>query len=172
VIMLLLAMNLRTYQRLVYEVPVAQVAFEAVSPKRFYVEIFNTRTGKKARYELLGDEWQLDARIVTWHGLATVLGLDPYYRLQRLSGRYLNISQERSSQKSAHSLYTEDSVDIWSFLKDYQQWIAWIDVAYGSAVYLPMVDKASYVVSMSRTGLIVRPDNQAASDAVGQWGGI
>ncbi len=169
VIMILLATNLRTYQRLVYEMPVAQISFEAISPKRFYAEIINVRTGKRARYELLGDEWQLDVQLITWHGLATVFGLDPHYQLQRISGRYTDINQELSSQRSVHSLLTEDTVDIWSFVKRYQQWIAWIDVAYGSAVYLPMADGASYNVSISRTGLIARPDNQAAEAAVGQW---
>lgn len=169
VMMVLLATNLRTYQRLVYEMPVAQVSFEAISPKRFDVEIVNVRTGKSAHYELLGDEWQLDCQIITWQGFATVFGFDPHYRLQRISGRYLDINQELSSQRSAHSLLTETNTDIWSFVKNYQQWITWIDVAYGSAVYLPMADNASYSVSISRTGLVARPHNRAAEDAVGQW---
>jgi hypothetical protein len=172
VILLLLASNLRTYQRLVYEMPVAQVSFEAISSKRFNAEIVNVRTGKREHYELLGDEWQLDVQVVTWHGLATLIGFDPHYRLQRISGRYIDIRQELSSQRSVHNLMSEDMVDIWSFVKDYQQWISLVDVAYGSAVYLPMVDKASYSVSISRTGLIARPDNGPAREAVGRWSSI
>jgi len=167
--MLLLATNLRTYQRLVYEMPVARVSFEALSPKRFDVEIVNVRTGLREHYELLGDEWQLDVQVITWQGFATVFGFDPHYRLQRLSGRYIDINQELASQRSVHSLLDETTTDIWSFVKNYQQWITWIDVAYGSAVYLPMADKASYSVSISRTGLIARPHNRAAEEAVGQW---
>ena len=167
--MILLATNLRTYQRLVYEMPVARVSFEAISPKRFDVEIVNVRTGLRKHYELLGDEWQLDVQVITWQGFATVFGFDPHYRLQRLSGRYIDINQELASQRSVHSLLDETTTDIWSFVKNYQQWITWIDVAYGSAVYLPMADKASYSVSISRTGLIARPHNRAAEEAIGQW---
>lgn len=169
VIMLLLATNLRTYQRLVYEMPVARVSFERLSTRRFNARLFDVRSGKRAQYRLLGDEWQLDAQIITWHGFATIFGFDPRYRLQRISGRYIDISQELSSVRSVHSLLSDDQPDIWSFVKNYQQWMTWIDVTYGSAVFLPMADKASYSISISRTGLIARPENQAAEEAVGRW---
>lgn len=169
VILLLLSSNLRTYQRLVYEMPVAQVSFEQISSRQFLAEVFNVRTGERIRYQLFGDEWQLDARIITWHGVATVLGLDPRYRLQRISGRYTDVRQEISSQRSVHNLLSEERIDLWSFVRDYQQWLAWIDVTYGTAVFLPMVDSASYSVAISRTGLIARPANRVAEEAVGQW---
>ena len=40
---------------------------------------------------LRGDEWQMDARVVNWKPPATLLGLDPIYQLDRLSGRYSDI---------------------------------------------------------------------------------
>jgi hypothetical protein len=171
-ISVLFASNLRTYQRLVYEMPVARVSFLKVSSRRFTAELTNITTGETMYYELLGDEWQLDAQIITWHGLATVFGLDPQYRLQRISGRYADTDQELSSQRSVYDLMTDEPVKVWSFVKDYQQWATWVDTSYGTAVFLPMVNRGRYIVSISRTGLTARPDNQAAEEAVGLWNRI
>ena len=41
------------------------------------------------------------------------------------------------------------------------------DARYGSAVYNPMQDGLSYIVCMTQTGLIARPNNQAAADVLG-----
>ena len=171
-IILLVASNLTTYQRLVYEAPVAEVSFEQAGPALFNVALLNSDTGEVSHYELFGDEWQLDAQILTWHGVVTVLGLDAQYRLLRLSGRYVDIDQEKSSARSVHALAPVKSIDVWSTIQDYQRWIAWADATYGSAVFLPMADQARYKVSISRTGLVARPDNQVARTAVGRWIGL
>jgi hypothetical protein len=51
----------------------------------------------------------------------------------------------------------------------YARWMPWVDALYGSATYMPMVDGASYTVSVSSTGLLARPSNDIASKAVGEW---
>ena len=38
--------------------------------------------------------WQLDGRLIRWKGLAELIGLEPGYRLERLSGRFLAIEQQ------------------------------------------------------------------------------
>ena len=42
-------------------------------------------------------------------------------------------------------------------------------ILYGSAAYVPMSEGAQYNVSVSATGLVVRPANDAARRAVGGW---
>jgi hypothetical protein len=44
-----------------------------------------------------------------------------------------------------------------------------VDALYGSAVYVPMADGASFAVMVTQTGLIVRPLNPGAEHAVGGW---
>ena len=44
--------------------------------------------GPPRHFEVLGDEWQIDARVLKWRALGTLLGFDTVYRLERLSGRY------------------------------------------------------------------------------------
>jgi hypothetical protein len=168
-LLFLVTSNLYTYQRLVYELPVAEISFEQVAPSKFNVELSVPETGKLRRYELLGDEWQLDAQILSWRGYASLLGLDPYYRLNRLSGRYTNIEQERTLEHSVHALPEERRFDFWQLVHEYHEWFQLVDAMYGSAVFLPMTDQARYSVSISRNGLVARPDNAVAKTAVSRW---
>ncbi len=83
------ALDLRTYLRLTYEQPVATLSFTALGPQDFRATLSDA-AGHISSTELRGDDWQLDARVLKWKGPATVLGLDPLYRLGRLEGRYRN----------------------------------------------------------------------------------
>ena len=47
-----------------------------------------------------------------------------------------------------------------------------VDATYGSAVFLPMNDAARYSISISRNGLVARPDNAIAREAVSNWIGF
>jgi len=171
-LLFLVSSNLYTYQRLVYESPVAEISFEQMASSKFNVELRVPETGKVSRYELLGDEWQLDAQILSWRGYASLLGLDPYYRLHRLSGRYTNIEQERRRGHSVYALAVEKNFDFWQLVHEYHEWFRLVDAMYGSAVFLPMTDRAKYSISISRNGLVARPDNAEAKKAVSRWIGL
>lgn len=160
--------NLYTYQRFTKEEPVAELKFSQTGKKRYQVEL-NEYTGKSRFLEINGDEWQLDARIIKWNGFATLLGLDTFFRLERVSGRYQDIILERSADRSVHALSVNSGLDIWQLSKEYNTWVPWIDSVYGSATYLPMSDGASYQVSVSSAGLIARPVNQIAKESVKSW---
>ena len=186
-VFLLLASNLYTYQRLVYEQPVVEINFTQIQPQLYRVGLNDLQTGDRRQLELLGDEWQLDAQVLSWKGLASLLGLDAGYRLHRLSGRYRDIEKARHAPRSVHSLVlprTLDTevagqwvvddwtLDIWALASRYADSLDFVDAAYGSAVFLPMTDGARYKVSLSRTGLIARPDNDVARKAVSHWIGL
>ena len=174
----LLASNLYTYQRLVYEQPVAEITFQKQQTQDFTASIESLDSSFKQTVNLKGDEWQLDAQVLSWRGVATMLGLDANYRLHRISGRYLDINAEREQPRTVYSLvkpmaYIEDErFDLWQFANQYQSWLHWVDAVYGSAVFLPMTDGATYTIAISRTGLIARPANDAARAAVSQWIGL
>lgn len=174
----LLASNLYTYQRLVYEQAVAEITFQQRGPQDFDASIAALDSSFQRAVNLKGDEWQLDAQVLSWQGPATLLGLDANYRLHRIAGRYLDISEEQQRPRSVYSLvknpaYIEDSrFDLWQFAHEHQNWLRWVDAAYGSAVFLPMTDGAKYSVAISRTGLIARPANEEARSAVSHWIGL
>jgi hypothetical protein len=167
-LMVVISVNLYTYDRLTHETPVAEVRFQARSPQHYWAYVLPERKSPRA-FDLRGDEWQLDARILKWHGIVKVLGLDTAYRLDRLSGRYRSIAQEQTGPHTVYSLEDETGLDIWVLARRYGRWIPWVDAIYGSGIYMPMADEARYSVSVSATGLLARPANDIAHEAVRKW---
>lgn len=167
-IAMLIGINLLTYARFTAERPVATVHFRELSPQHYAVTLVR-HDGRALRATLAGDEWELDARIIKWKGVATVFGFKPLYRLQRLSGRYARIGDELSRPVTAVSLAGEPGLSLWDIAHRESGWLPLVDAAYGTATYLPMSDGAAYRVSLSVTGLLARPANAAAKKAVENW---
>jgi len=164
----LIAVNLRTYQRLSFEQPAGELQLTRGGEREFNA-ILTYPSGERANFALRGDEWQVDARVLKWHALANILGFDTAYRLERISGRYARIEDERAQARTVYSLNPPERIDLWDLVHSYHSWMPWIDAFYGSATFLPMADGALYEIKVSQSGLIARPLNQAARDAVGGW---
>jgi len=166
-LMAAISINLYTYDRLTHESKIAEISFQVIGPQHFGAVV--TLKNKGEILDLRGDEWQIDARVLKWRGMAVLIGFDTLYRLDRLSGRYRDITQERTRLRTVHSLSEEQGLDLWMIGRRYAHWIPWVDAVYGSATYMPMVDGASYTVSVSSTGLLARPSNDIARKAIGVW---
>ena len=164
----LLSVNLHTYQQLTLEAPVVEVRFSELDKQR-YVAVLNLPDGREFRTELAGDEWQLDARMLKWSGLATILGMKPLYRLERLSGRYRDVNDETQLPRTAYQLAENDGLDIWTATRRVPGGLPWVDAVYGTATYLPMANAARYKVSITASGLLARASSPAAVDAIANW---
>ena len=164
----LVAMNLVTYARLTHEQEAARVSIRQLGERRYVVSV-QAKDAAPRHFELRGDEWQIDARVLKWRPLGNLLGFDTLYRLERLSGRYADITQERSAARTVYPLAEDPGLDLWSLLKKHHQYVPLADALYGSAAYVPMGEGAEYAVTVSSTGLVVRPANDAARKAVGGW---
>jgi hypothetical protein len=164
----LIASNLRTYQRLAFEQPAGELQLNRTGDRQFNA-VLTYPGGERANFALRGDEWQIDARVLKWHALANIVGFDAAYRLERISGRYTRIEDERGQLRTVYSLNPPQRIDPWDLVHRYHSWIPWLDALYGSATYLPMADGALYDIKVSQSGLVARPLNQAARDAVGSW---
>ncbi|HEU4655831.1 MAG TPA: hypothetical protein VFS47_17715, partial [Steroidobacteraceae bacterium] len=138
-------------------------------PQRFAATLTQVPSGEMQTFVLAGDEWQLDARVLKWRGWANLLGLDAQYRLERVSGRYRDIDQERRDERTVYGLSENPGIDLWTLSTQYPRWLPFVDAVYGSATYLPMADGARYQVAITQSGLIARPLNQAATNAAGGW---
>lgn len=161
----LVSSNLNGYARLTREEPVAEISFETLGPQLYRATLARAPTGEAQSFALAGDEWQLDARVLKFSGIGALLGLETLYRLERLSGRYRDVEQERSAPRSVHSLAEAPLVDLWALAREKPRWLPFVDALYGSATYLPMADGARYRVSISPSGLLARPMNPAAEQA-------
>ncbi len=166
---ILLAFSYYGYGRLIDEQPVSRIEFSQSAPGEFTARVMID--GKADRLMTLrGDEWQMDARVVTWKPPVTLLGLDPIYQLDRLSGRYSDIDDELSQERTVHALSEELTLDVWRVARKFPVLMPGVDAYYGTATYLPMADGARFEVTLSRTALLARPLNDAARKAVGDWG--
>jgi hypothetical protein len=150
--------TLRQYRWLLEDVPAATISLTQDGPQRFTAVL--RVEGEEARtFELLGDEWQLDARVIRWTLPVALGGLPPMYAFERLSGRYGDPKQELSERRSVHDLRAE--YDFWEFR---QRWLAdlpIVEARWGSAAYLPMLDGATYVVYVApRGGLVAKPADE------------
>ena len=144
---------------------VANLSFEQTGAQSFEAILVNTE-GEEARYHLLGDQWQLDAHILSFKGISS----RALYRLDRLSGRYLTLEQERSQPKSSYRIGSETQfVDAWATVRRYNVVFPLLEAFYGTASYLPMVDGAAFSISLGPQGLIGRPLNRAATAALSSW---
>ncbi|WP_455384314.1 hypothetical protein [Acidihalobacter prosperus] len=161
------ALNLSAYQRLFYERPVARIWFQQLSGPE-YVAHLRLPAGGTREYVLRGQDWVLEARVLKWRGWLELLGFQPQYQLRRLSGRYADIAQARSASHTVYALAPSRGFDAWARAGWLRKPL--IDALYGSAVYLPMAPQAEYEVSLGRTGLIARPANAAARQALADWG--
>ncbi|MFL6574905.1 MAG: hypothetical protein ACJ8G4_24345, partial [Burkholderiales bacterium] len=164
----LVATNLVTYARLTHEQEAARVTTRQLGERQFAVSV-QTPGGPPRDFQVRGDEWQIDARVLKWRALGTLLGFDSVYRLERLSGRYGDVQSERSAPRTVYELAADPGVDFWSVARRYPRYLPFADALYGSAAYVPMAEGAEYAVSVSASGLVVRPVNDAARQAVGGW---
>jgi len=158
------------YQRLLGEEQVASLTLREVGPQRFAARL-DTADGRHRTFELLGDQWQLDARLLRWKLPAQIAGAPNLYRLERLSGRYQDIQQEREAERSVHDLAADAFPDLWTLKRQFPQWLGFVDAEFGSGTYLPMLDGARYDVSLGpRGGLVARPADEKTAEQLREQG--
>ncbi|MFL0806584.1 MAG: hypothetical protein K6L60_04770 [Oceanobacter sp.] len=152
-----------TYHQAESSTPVATVSVYELDPQLFDVTLVDPE-GVEQRFQLRGDQWQLDMRLMTWIGPVSQLGAAPMYRFDRLLGRYLSLEQERTAERTLYSLSKSEWIDSWAFLKT-KNW--WLNADYGSAVFMPMVNGAVYSVFIGPSGVRAEPMNNVAERALG-----
>ena len=159
-----LGVALRGYRLLTAEVAVATIGARQTAPQEFAVRV-DFPDGRHQSAMLRGDQWQIDARVINWTPRAVELGAEPLYRVDRLSGRYRDPAQAQTTPPTVVDLTPDSILDLWQLKQEFPRWLPWIDADYGSAAYLPLLDGASYHVSLSPMGgLIARPADATTAD--------
>ena len=163
------ALDLYGYKQLTSDKHIATLTFHAKGNQHYSVNLVD-KLGGESSYELYGDLWQLDARLLRWHPTTLRFGLKPGYKLERLAGRYLSIEQEQQAKRSVHGLnQSYEFIDLWAWLHQYGEGLDLVSAQYGSATYMPMADNALFAVYLSTSGLVAKPLNEPAEATVNQW---
>jgi len=156
------------FQLVASETKVGDVYINKQGLQRFQVTLLRPETAEQS-FVLYGDNWQLDARVMSWDGLPKWLTPSASYRLERLSGRYNSIIQERGLERSLYSVHSEKVGDqVWDWLSEFPL-VPGLSLKYGSSIYVPMIDQGVYEVWISSTGLKVRPGSKITNSALEQW---
>ena len=168
IVVLLVYSNLHTYQRLTYEASIADIYVRKLEHQKYQLSLSYSSEGKDLHYYVLeGDQWQMDARILKWKGWANLLGLDSFYQLDRLSGRFDEVELARQKLPSIHDLSPQSrGIDLWKMKKLFQSKISFVDTLFGQGVFMPMLDGAHFQVSIGQSGLLVRPVNDVAKASI------
>lgn len=168
----LLGLNIQTYHRLSWDRPVATIELRQLGPQLYEATMVEPPTeqdpaGITRTFEVHGDEWRMEARVLKWKPWANVLGLDSQYRLDRFSGRYQDTQQELTAERSAYDIRPtrHSGLDLWPIARSYSRYAPVVDTLYGSGAYMPMADGARYEVRITQNGLIARPTNEIAAEA-------
>lgn len=170
---LLVISNLTVYQRLTHEREIAILSVVKVAEQSYTVTLQDPSSESSWNSEVFliqGDEWQLEARILKWKGWANLIGLDSYYQLDRIRGRYRSIEQETSQQPTIYEVPNESrGVNLWRLKKIMKSKLPFLDAYYGQAVFLPLQHGAEFIISINQSGLLARPQNDKARQAVDEW---
>lgn len=153
----LAAASLHGYRRIAHEELAATVSIRQLGERQFALRLELPGASEAQDYELLGDEWQIDARMLRWSGRSIVGGSDSAYRLHRISARYAEPGADDGPAPAAYALPRKEPVDFWALLRRYDAFVPFVDAYYGRAAYLPLDEGARYVVTVSRSGVAVRP---------------
>ena len=162
-----IAISLRGYRFLGEEAPVAQIDARILSPQRWALTV-TWPDGATRKMMLAGDDFQVDAIVLKWKLPAMLAGLPPLYRLDRISGRYDDVSQETTSPRTVIDFSQAGAGDLFDLKKQMPRWFPEVDTVFGSAAFLPLVDGGRYNVSLMRTGALVARPDEATAQRMGQ----
>jgi hypothetical protein len=151
-----ITVGIQGYRSLAREELAARIAVRPTGPQQFTATL-RFPDGRVAAYPISGDEIYLDARILKWHALANLLGLDTAYELDRVGGRFRAIGQERSASRTLYALGREKPLDLFDLRRRYTFLAPFLDAEYGSAAYVPVSEPAELELRVSTTGLLIRP---------------
>lgn len=168
----LVGLNLQSYSRLTYEVPLAEVSVRAVDPAHKVYSVTVTRLDEGHHSQsctLQGDAWELGGRFQKWKSWAVELGLNATYTLDQISNRYYSAAEANGRPITACDI-NGPAPKVNQYLPD--GWANWLmshiiveDRMFGSANFMPMVDGAKYTVIATQFGFNAEPANEIAARA-------
>ncbi len=168
----LMGLNLQSYSRLTYEVPLAEVSVHAVNPAQKIYTVTVKRldgTNRIQNCTLQGDAWELGGRFQKWKPWANELGLNATYTLDQISNRYFSAAEANGRKITACDI-NGPAPKVNHLLPD--SWVKWLmghmlvkERFFGSASYMPMADGAVYKVIATQFGFNAEPANDVAARA-------
>lgn len=151
-----IALGIQGYSALTREDVAARVSVRPLEPQKFSATV-RYPDGRTQSFDLAGDEIYVDAHILKWKPVANLIGLHTAYELDRISGRYQAIEQERSAPRTIYLLREGRPVELFQLRQRYAFLAPLYDAEYGSATFVQVKEPAELELRVSSSGLLVRP---------------
>lgn len=164
----LIGASIYTFNVLTDETLIAEIEFDRDGDQRYMAYL---RTGdfcSEQAFAVLGDQWRIDAQFLKWHYFASLLGLKSHYRLERLEGRYRNVSEQNKKPTLSHALAPPSAIDIGGLSGRLGRLNFLADASYGSSTYHDVDTSLTYLVYKSPTAIFTRTRPRSVSQVAGQ----
>jgi hypothetical protein len=143
------------YHILTHEEMAARVKVEPTGPQKFTAQ-FRFNDDHTVSFDLAGDELYIDAHILKWKPIANFFGLHTSYELDRVSGRYVNLDDERIKLRTVFSVSKKKTIDLFDLREKYPILKLLVDTEYGSATFIMANRPEELELRVSTTGLLIR----------------
>ena len=147
------------YRALVREEIAAVVQIQPAGPQVFNAH-FRLADGTEQSFLLAGDEIEIEAHVLKWKPIVNIFGLHTTYALDRVSGRYAGLEDERSKPHTVFPLSAAKPVDLFRLRRKYLLLSPLLDAEYGSGTFVAAKEPAEIEVRVSISGLLIRPSIQ------------
>jgi hypothetical protein len=155
--------GIRGYRAFTHEAVAATIKTEPIvgTPQRFRATV-TLSDSSVHMFDLAGDAVYMDAHVLKWRPIGTLLGLQTAYELDRIAGRYQTLGDEQTRARTVYSLAARKPFDAFDLARRYWVLRPFVDAEYGSATFIGATAPggATYEVRVSTTGLLVRPARQ------------
>lgn len=158
----MISLGIPGYKTLTREEVVANISVSPIAAQRFSAT-FRYPDGRVANYIIAGDEIYIDAHILKWQPIANLIGLHTAYELDRIGGRYRELEQERTAERTLHALSQDKPVNLFKLRQLHAFLSVLLDAKYGSATFVPVTQAAELELSVSTSGLLIRELHSGAA---------
>ena len=147
--------GIRGYRAFTHEVVAATIKTEPLGPQRLRATV-TLPDNSLHMFDLAGDQVYVDAHVLKWRPIGTLLGLETAYELDRIAGRYQALADEQTRERTVYSLATRKPFDAFDLARRYWVLRPFVDAEYGSATFVSVTKPAEFELRVSSTGLLIR----------------
>jgi len=122
--------------------------------KLTFTEVDGNKKSEPREFLIRGDQWAVDANILKWDSWVNMLGVHTCYKLTRISGRYADINDEVSKERSAYEI-DKSNRWLWRILYKNGKKIPFVDAVYGSSTFTYPDETVKFGVYVTTSGLMV-----------------
>ena len=152
-----ITVGIHGYRAFTQEALAATIKTEPIGPHHFRATV-TLPDSSLHMFDLAGDAVYIDAHVLKWRPIGTLLGLETVYELDRIAGRYQALGDEQTQQRTVYSLAARKPFDAFDLARRYWVLRPFVDAEYGSATFIGATGPGGtiYEVRVSTTGLLVR----------------